>query len=120
MTLHKKRQLQRQLPEALHKKRQPSDAAARDEVLRLFCSRALHSDFNLAALRKKHDSERLCHEESLALILEGNEEHIVSLRSFNVIPAARHERISGGRLDYLVIACSDSRIHRLILSPAAW
>jgi len=98
---------------AFHKKEQLSEPAARHRKSSAFEGRELHPDAILADLREKHDSGSLSHAQSLMLMRAGNYEHVARLKKLGITPVSRYERIKEGQLDYLVIACSDSRVHRL-------
>lgn len=99
----------------VHKKRQAVPVGREEAAQEPFAGKELRPELSpsISGMRKKHDAGTLTREDSLSLILAGNLEHVESLRAFNVSPAKRHERIKNGPLDYLVIACSDSRVHRM-------
>ncbi len=78
------------------------------------------ADFSALELRKKHvasllsdTAPRLTPQESLALLLAGNTEHVAALDKSPLTPLQRYARILQGEADYLIVACSDSRILRL-------
>ncbi|HSB47013.1 MAG TPA: carbonic anhydrase [Candidatus Bilamarchaeum sp.] len=76
-------------------------------------SRVVYSEKKVGELRKKHMSKGLTSDESLSIILMGNQEHVNMLEELGLSPNKRHEAIVEGKADYLVIACSDARIPRL-------
>lgn len=78
------------------------------------------SDYSERELREKHvasllsdKAPRLTPQESLSLLMYGNEEHVAALEHAPMTPAQRYRRILQGEADYLVIGCSDSRNVRM-------
>jgi carbonic anhydrase len=78
------------------------------------------SDYDARSLRRKHvasllsdKAPRLTTQESRALLLAGNAEHVAALDGAPMTPLQRYSKIHSGEADYLVVACSDARILRL-------
>jgi len=76
-------------------------------------SKEPYSGVRLHPLREKHRVSKLSMDESLELLLRGNAAHADRLLELKVTPADRYAKIGHGEADYLVIACSDSRLLQL-------
>ncbi|MBU0532662.1 hypothetical protein KKB44_04165 [Candidatus Micrarchaeota archaeon] len=74
---------------------------------------APHSDSVCAILRQKHRAMGIMPAQSLMMLVEGNKEHVAILKSLNITPIERHQKIMNGEADYLLIACSDARVLRM-------
>jgi carbonic anhydrase len=88
-----------------------------------------HTHFSMEApsqsvaqlLREKHieslldgKAPRLTQAQSISLLLAGNLEHVQALKEPGAsLPKERYDKIKAGEADYLVVACSDSRLLRL-------
>ncbi len=75
-------------------------------------SKELFTESRLTELRKRHASGRLSAEESLELIMQGNGEHVAALKNAPMTPHQRYLKILAGQADYLIVRCSDARVHR--------
>lgn len=64
-------------------------------------------------LRERFAGQPLTISESKQLLLAGNEAHVKRLVEFGISPQDRYTRIITGTADYLVVACSDSRLLKL-------
>ncbi len=63
-------------------------------------------------LREKHLGGKLTADESLELIMLGNAEHVAALKGAPMTPHQRFLKIMAGQADYLLVRCSDARVHR--------
>jgi carbonic anhydrase len=73
--------------------------------------RELHDESHIEALRAKHSASSLTAGESLELIMEGNAEHVEALKGAPMSPHQRFLKIMAGQADYMIVRCSDARVH---------
>ncbi|MFZ5501271.1 MAG: carbonic anhydrase, partial [Candidatus Micrarchaeota archaeon] len=89
----------------------PKEAIARSKKP-VFPAGLLLSTSRLVNLRKKHTEGVLSAEESEAFILAGNAGHAAAVKEASMSPRERFEKIKAGEADYLIIRCSDARVHK--------
>jgi carbonic anhydrase len=75
-------------------------------------NRELMGESRLRELREKHVSGRLSSSESLELILQGNSGHVDALKGAPMTAHQRYLKIIAGQADYLIVRCSDARVHK--------
>ncbi|MFH0884120.1 MAG: hypothetical protein V1861_00235 [Candidatus Micrarchaeota archaeon] len=95
-----------------HHKKERLLQARRLEEQRGQFSRDLHNESRLRELREKHVAGNLTASESLELILNGNSEHVSALKGAPMTAHQRYLKIMAGQADYLIVRCSDARIHK--------
>jgi len=74
-------------------------------------NRELLGETRSKELREKHVQGRLSAGESLELILIGNSEHVDALKGAPMTAHQRYLKIIAGDADYLIVRCSDARVH---------
>lgn len=72
----------------------------------------LHEDQRLRELRGMHRLGRLSASESLEMIMHGNLEHVAELKGAPMTAHQRYLKIIAGEADYLIVRCSDARVHK--------
>lgn len=70
------------------------------------------SESMLKELREKHASGKLTVQQSRELLLEGNAEHALALKGAPMTPHQRYLKIMAAQADYLIVRCSDARVHK--------